>query len=90
MYKITSSLFFKWSLNSSILCCGLIIEYPYVSNNFIYEYTLHALHKLSLSCCSSELGKKSCFKQNLKMTLIGDRSYFHSVGLQLTWFVCCW
>lgn len=76
MYKIMSFLFFKWSLKSIILCCGLITEHPYLSNNFIYEYTLPAPHKLSFSCCSSQLRKKSCFKQKLKMTLIGNLSHF--------------
>lgn len=82
-----SSLFFKWGLNSSILCCGLITEHPYLSNNFIYEYTLPAPHKLSFGCCSSEPRKKSCFKQKLKMTPSGDLSCFSQRGFAAGW-VC--
>lgn len=72
-------MFFKWSLHSSILCCGLIIEHPYFSDNFICEYTLPAPHKLSF-CCSDDPRKESCFKQKLQMTLIGGLSYFSQCG----------
>lgn len=77
MYKINVlSFIFKLSLSGSILCCGLIVEHPYLRNNFIYEHTLPAPHKFSFSCHSREPRKKSCFKPTLKMTLIGNKQFF--------------
>lgn len=85
MYKImfTFFFFFKWSLNNSILCCGLITKHPCFSNNFIYEHTLCVPHKLSFGCCSSEPKKKSCLKEKLKVTPTGDLSYFSQCGFAI-------